>query len=331
MNYIIKVAGGQWIALFALAVTLAMPGQVAYAESDHYEPHNETEHEDEDDHGEEGEHEDEDEGHIELTPEQIEHANIGLAQVASANIRESLPLYGVVMPNAERVQSVGARFDGVIRTVTKKIGDVVKKGETLLTVESNESSKTYSVVSSQDGVITERNANVGEQTADKTLFVVADFSTVWIELSLFPSDIAKVNVGQRALIKSNNTTLTTEGEVIYVAPFGSHANQTVTARVLLENPNRRWLPGLFISGELTLSETPVTLAVRNESVQMMEERSVVFVKGEEGFEPRPVTLGRTDGEVSEVLAGLQEDETYVTRNSFILKSELGKEGAEHGH
>lgn len=64
---------------------------------------------------------------------------------------------------------------------------------------------------------------------------------------------------------------------------------------------------------------------------MMEERSVVFVKGEEGFEPRPVTLGRTDGEVSEVLAGLQEDETYVTRNSFILKSELGKEGAEHGH
>ena len=42
-------------------------------------------------------------------------------------------------------------------------------------------------------------------------------------------------------------------------------------------------------------------------------------------------LGRTDGEYIEVLTGLKNGETYVTKNSFILKSELGKGDAEHGH
>jgi cobalt-zinc-cadmium efflux system membrane fusion protein len=73
------------------------------------------------------------------------------------------------------------------------------------------------------------------------------------------------------------------------------------------------------------------VVIRNEALQIVEDNPVVFVQGEEGFEPRAVTLGRTDGELSEVLAGLSVDEVYVSKNSFILKSELGKEDAEHGH
>jgi cobalt-zinc-cadmium efflux system membrane fusion protein len=42
-----------------------------------------------------------------------------------------------------------------------------------------------------------------------------------------------------------------------------------------------------------------------------------------------VRLGKADSEYTEVLEGLSLDETYVAHNSFILKSDLGKEGAEH--
>jgi membrane fusion protein, heavy metal efflux system len=319
---------GQWIKALAVTLVWIIQSQSAYAESDHDGARNDgVMHGEESEQG--GDHEEE--GHIGLTVAQIAHADIGLAQVAPASIRETLPLYGLVVPNAERVQSVGARFDGVIRGVTKTMGDSVNQGEELAKVESNESLKTYSIVSSLSGVVTERDANVGEQTAGKTLFVVSDFSTVWAELSLFPSDVAKAHVGQQARIECSEANLVTEGKVIYVAPFGSSANQAITVRVLLDNSEHRLVPGHFITAELTLAETVVPLAVRNEAVQTLEQRSVVFVKGNEGFEPRPVRLGRTDGEVSELLAGLEAGETYVTTNSFILKSELGKEGAEHGH
>lgn len=268
---------------------------------------------------------------VKLTAEQIKSAGIKLAEAGPGHIRERLPLYGVVAPNAERVREVTARFPGAIRSVAKRIGDPVKQGETLATVESNESLQTYPVIAPLSGVVTQRHANPGEQTGDKTLFTVADLSTVWVEVSLFPRDVARVRVGQPVQVKSADTGHKADGKVVYVAPFGSASNQTLTARVLLDNTEGRWAPGLYVTAEVTLAETAVPLAIRNEAVQTMEGRTVVFVEDADGFEPRPVKLGRSDGETSEVLGGIGAGQRYVTANSFILKAELGKGEAEHGH
>jgi cobalt-zinc-cadmium efflux system membrane fusion protein len=305
----------RWLPLIMLAMTLCWTGQPVYAAPDA--------HEGEESHGEEG--------HIALTPEQIKYAGITLDRVGPASIRETLPLYGQIVPNAEREHAVSARFPGVVRAVSKRVGDPVKEGEILATVESNESLKPYSVVASLTGVIAQRNANVGEQTGDRTLFVIGDYSTVWVDLSVFPRDLNQVRVGQQVRIISSDASTTGEGKIITVAPVGSSANQTTTARVLLDNPDRRWVPGHFVNAEVVLSETTVPLAIREEAVQLVEDRNVVFVANDEGFEARPVTLGRGDGQVRDVLSGLTAGESYAAANSFILKSELGKEGAEHGH
>jgi cobalt-zinc-cadmium efflux system membrane fusion protein len=267
--------------------------------------------------------------HVELTPEQIQAAGIVVAEAGPAIIRETLPVYGVIAPNAERVRDVGARFPGVIRTVTAKIGDSVRAGDTLATVESNESLQTYAVVAPLNGVVTARQANPGEQTGDKVLFTIADLSTVWVELSLFPRDMAKVRVGQTVRVSSNDTGVSADGKIVYVAPFGSSANQTLKARVLLDNAERRWAPGLYVTTRVTLGEHQVPLVVRNEAFQTLENTNVVFVQAEEGFQPRPVRIGRADAELSEVTDGLQAGERYAATNSFILKAELGKGSAEH--
>lgn len=280
-------------------------------------------------HGEEG-HEEE-EGSVKLSAEQIKTAGIVLATVEPTRIRESMPLYGVITPNAERVLQVSARFPGVIQNVSKKIGDSVKKGDSLAVIESNESLRSYSLTSPLSGVVTERSANAGAQAGSESLFTVADLSTVWVELSLFPRDVAKVRVGQSVRVKGTDTTLSADGNVVYVAPFGSAANQTLSARVLLDNAERRWSPGLNVTAEVTLAETAVPLAIRSAAVQNLESRDVVFVQHDEGFEPRPVKLGRTDGEMTEVLEGLAAGDRYAAANSFILKAELGKGSAEHGH
>ena len=274
--------------------------------------------------GHEEETEQHEEGHIELTQEQIQHAGIGLATVTSGTIRDVLPVYGVVATNAERVQSVTARFDGVIREVKKSVGDPVRKGEPLVTVEANESLKTYSIVSALNGAVTQRNANAGEHTTDIPLLVVQDFSTVWVELSVFPKDVAQVELGQRVRILSLDSTHIAEGKIIYIAPLGQTGNQAIMARALIDNPNGIWKPGLFVNAQITRAEIAAPMVIRNEALQIVEDNPVVFVRGEEGFEARTVTLGRTDGELSEVVSGLSADEVYVSNNSFILKAELGK-------
>jgi cobalt-zinc-cadmium efflux system membrane fusion protein len=272
---------------------------------------------------------DHEDARIELSAMQMEKSGIVLEQAGPAQIRESLSLYGVIAPNAERVREVVARFPGAIRSVAKKIGDSVREGETLATVEANESLEAYAVSAPIAGVVSARNANPGEQTGDKTLFTVADLSTVWVELSLFPRDVAKVRVGQRVRVLGGETGLEAAGEVVYVAPFGQSVNQTITARVLLDNPERRWAPGLYVTAEVALSDTAVSLAIRNDALQTIDGNTVVFVRRGDGFEPSEVVLGRSDGEYSEAVSGIAVGETYVAANSFILKAELGKGEAAH--
>jgi cobalt-zinc-cadmium efflux system membrane fusion protein len=295
-----------------LALCLSLPA-LALAETGHSDEH------------------DHDEGHIELSKAQIKHADIGLSQVGAGTIRATLAVYGVVTGNAETTQQVSARFNGVVHSVDKQIGDKVKKGETLLTVEANNSLKNYPIVASLDGVITQRNVNIGEQTANRVLFQIEDFSSLWVDLSLFPKDLAKVKVGQTVRINSASHSTSGEGNIFYIAPSGNSSNQATIARLRLNNSHQEWQPGLFVSAEITLSGAATPTVIRSEAVQRVEGETVVFVQAEDGFEPRPVTLGNSDSEFTEVLAGLALNETYVSKNSFVLKSELGKGDAEHGH
>jgi len=266
-----------------------------------------------------------------LSDEQMKAADIKLAQVGPASIRETLSFYGTVEANGEKVQRVGARFIGTVRSVNKKIGDSVREGEVLATVESNESLKTYSITSVLNGVVAERNINVGEQTNDKTAFVIVDLSTVWVDVAVFPRDAAKIRVGQAVRVGNPANDVVADGEIVSMAALGTSTNQSLSARVLLSNTDRQWTPGLFVNADVVMAKKPVALAIRNEALQDHEGKQVVFVKDEDGFEPRPVKVGRTDGEISEVLSGVKAGETYASKNSFIIKAELGKDGAEHGH
>eukprot|EP00456_Euglypha_rotunda_P075272 TRINITY_DN6952_c0_g1_i8.p1 TRINITY_DN6952_c0_g1~~TRINITY_DN6952_c0_g1_i8.p1 ORF type:complete len:300 (-),score=69.52 TRINITY_DN6952_c0_g1_i8:22-921(-) len=200
---------------------------------------------------------------LKLSAEARAAAGLKVAPAGPGKIAETLPLYGVVKPNAERVRSVTARFPGVVRSVSAKIGDSVKQGSTLATVESNESLQVYPISSPLAGVVTERLTNPGEQAELQPLFTVADLSSVWVELALFPRDRARVQLGQAVRVQTADGGLSAEGKVVFVSPLGSAATQSLTVRVLIDNSSGAWSPGLYVRGEITIGEVmaPVTVPV----------------------------------------------------------------------
>ena len=303
-----------------------------HSESD---PHNEREDHSEGDRHEQGESgHTEEEGHAEalnLSAEARAAAGLVIAPAGPAMLRETLSLYGVVKPNPERVASVTARFPGMVRSVNVQIGDTVKRGQSLATVESNESLQVYTVSSPQGGVVTERFTNPGEQVQGQPLFTVVDLSTVWVELSLFPRDRSLVKVGQNARVQTADRGSTSEGRIVFVSPLSVSATQSLTARVELENADGRWAPGLYVQAEVAIGEAQLALAVPEVALQELEGRTSVFVEDAGGFESRVVKTGRRDGDVVEILDGLTAGEAVVGDGSFVLKAELGKGEAEHGH
>lgn len=299
---------------------------------DESKPHDEAEgHKEGDQHEEGGEKKEGEHAEaLKLTAEARKAAGLVIAPVGPANLVESLPLYGIVRPNAERVRSVTARFPGVVKHVTAKIGDSVRQGELLATVESNESLQMYGVQSPLAGVVTERMTNPGEQAESLPLFTVADLSSVWVELSLFPRDRAQVQVGQKVRVSADGG-MSGDGEVVFVSPLSTSATQSLTARVLLDNREGRWTPGLYVQGEIAVAESQAVLAVPVAAVQELEGGTSVFIEDADGFEPRVVKTGRNDGRMVEVISGLKSGDRVVGEGSFVLKAELGKGEAEHGH
>jgi cobalt-zinc-cadmium efflux system membrane fusion protein len=245
-------------------------------------------------------------------------------------LQETVTLYGRIMTNTERVREVSARFDGVIQSVTPSLGDTVRKGQPLAKIESNESLKSYTIKAPISGVITQRDANPGEQTGGRQLFTITDTSSVWVDLSVFPADRARVIAGAPVTINAATGGLSVES-VINRVNVQAEANQSVTARVVLDNPDGRFLPGTYVTAEVTVGTHPVPLAVKRTGLQTFRDFTVVYAQIGNEYEVRMLELGRQDREWIEVLGGLDPGTRYVSENSYLVKADIEKSGAAHDH
>lgn len=280
-------------------------------------------------HGEEGGH---GAGGVELDDTKLAAAGIGLETAGPEKLRQKLRLNGLVQTNQEAVVQVTPRFPGIVREIRKRIGDTVQKGEVLAVIESNQSLTTYDLKAPMAGTVVDRQVALGEYASEqKPAFVVADLSTLWVDLSVYRHDFARVRVGDKVAVDPEDGGPPILGAVAYVSPIGAADTQTALARMVIPNDGFRLRPGLFTVGTIALSEKPVDLAVRLGALQSVEGRTVVFVRNGDAFEPRDVELGERDGEWAEVSFGLVPGDVYAAKNSFVVKAELAKGSASHEH
>lgn len=264
-----------------------------------------------------------------ISPDNAKAAGIETAVAGPAEIRETLTLYGSIRPNAERQQEIRARYPGVVRTVSKRSGDAVAKGELLLSIESNDSLEPYAIRSPITGTLLERRVNPGESIDSSTsLLVVADLSSVWAEFAVFARDLGRVRAGLTVLLKSSDGDTSGTARIAYVAPSGSGDTQSVVARVVVENKERQWVAGQFVTGDVVVQDLQVPVSVVPQALQKLGDDPVVFVQTDKGFEPRKVVVGKHSPDAVEIKQGLAAGERYAAKNSYLVKSDLLKGSGE---
>jgi len=265
-----------------------------------------------------------------FSPEDLEAFGVAFEAVGPGALDLGFEVPGEIQADPQRLSRVGARFPGVVVSVSGRVGDRVKAGDVLAVVESEHLSR-FELRSGIPGTVLEQRAAPGEVLErDRAAFVVADLREVWAVLALYPQDLTRVAPGQPVHVRAPEGT-EARATVDYVSPVADTHTRAGWARAVLDNEEGRWRPGLFVTATV-LEPVEVALRVPNEALQTVDGRPVAFVRSQGRVEARPLALGRRGLAHTEVLAGLEAGDTVATSSVFLLKAELEKgEGGGHHH
>ncbi|MDO8862056.1 HlyD family efflux transporter periplasmic adaptor subunit [Haliea sp. E1-2-M8] len=247
-----------------------------------------------------------------------------------ATLHQIIRVYGTLVLPPDAKRQIQARFDGEVKQMHVKLGDQVSKGQALVTIESNESLKTYQITAPMDGVISQQFASTGEQSAGRTLLEITRTGTLLAELAVYPMDRPKVKA-------KSPVTLTINGfeepltSTIRGSKTGLRDDQARLFLAEVDNTDGLLSEGLFITGDIEVDTFTVPLAVKRAGLQSFRDFTVVYAKVGEEYEVRMLELGREAGPWVEVLGGLEPGTVYVTENSYIIKADIEKSGASHDH
>ncbi len=158
------------------------------------------------------------------------------------------------------------------------------------------------------------------------LVVIGDPDQLELRFEIPPAESLRIGTGDRVeFMPAGKTDRIGTALVLTPIPEVDPETRTVAVRAEILSFPGPLLPGVFIEGTVAGANERSAPSVPEGAVIRIGDRDHVFVrKGPKAFEPRPVRLGRFDGERYEVLEGVKVGEEIVTRGVFFLKSALIK-------
>lgn len=189
------------------------------------------------------------------------------------------------------------------------------------------------------GVISKKDIVVGEnvQLADQ-LFVIENLKDLWLEFNLPNTSNIQLQVGQILNFKTNGSDQNYQAKVQTLNPEADLQTGRLQVRAKVTTQADVLRPNVLVNVFVTDAQAKTALRVQKKALQQVEGKPVVFVieseeKGLVHLKAQPIEVGVSsqDGQWLEVISGLTEGQKYIADGSFLLKSELEKDEAGHGH
>ncbi|TDR45666.1 Cu(I)/Ag(I) efflux system membrane fusion protein [Tahibacter aquaticus] len=186
------------------------------------------------------------------------------------------------------------------------------------------------IVAPRAGVVSELLVRDGASVmAGTPLLRINDLDTVWVNAAIPEAQIGRVAPGNTVMVELPafpGDSLA--GTVEALLPDLDVTTRTQTARIVVPNPTRRLVPGMFarvaITGRAADAEV---VQIPTEAVIATGARQVVIVDvGDGRFRAQEVRIGdESDGRTS-VLEGLDDGDRVVLSGQFLIDSEASLAG-----
>jgi Cu(I)/Ag(I) efflux system membrane fusion protein len=190
-------------------------------------------------------------------------------------------------------------------------------------IRSGELQRTLTLYAPASGVVLEKQVVQGQAIQPgQMLYRIADLGEVWVDVALREQDAGAVRAGTRAAIElTSRPGRPLDGRVSYVYPMLDSIARTVRARVEVPNAEGILKPGMYATVTL-ITPARRSLTIPSSAVLETGERTLIFMDmGGGRLMPMDVVTGRTAGDYTEVLSGLEPGQRVVTSAQYLLDSE----------
>lgn len=272
---------------------------------------------------------------VQLSEATIKNLGIETAPATLAPFGKSISLNATIEYVPEHYATATPKANGTINEIAVKIGDLIKKGQKIFTLTPTfVGSSAVAVTSPIDGYIVKQNAVIGQPLTPETVVMeIANTSQVLLKgMTYSTGDFEQIKIGQRVKVSFDRAE-PLDGVVQRLDVGSSKESRTFSIYALVDNPKGTLFANAAATMSVIVEDTGDILTVPTKAVLGEIGNYFLFVRENNNFERRVLTLGRKSGDRIEVIDGVLPDENVVTVGNYQLQyaktQAPAKPAAEH--
>jgi multidrug efflux pump subunit AcrA (membrane-fusion protein) len=142
---------------------------------------------------------------------------------------------------------------------------------------------------------------------------IAQIDRVRLQANVGERDLASIRVGSPVIVSTAAAPEPITARVTSVAPFVDQGSRTAVVEAIVDNANRRFLPGQYVTMQLVTGDRADAVIVPRGAVARLGGRSTLWVAKDGKAESREVAIGLESGDRVEIVRGLAPGERVVAR------------------
>jgi membrane fusion protein (multidrug efflux system) len=262
---------------------------------------------------------------------------VTVVRASRGSISKTLDAGGEVV--AENQVDAFADIAGKVTAVLIDVGDTVRKGQRIASVDPSTPGKEFSespVVAPISGTVTALPVSVGDKiSSTMQVASIGRLDALDIEVHVPERFIGQVRLGTQAVC----SFAAWPGEefpahVIELSPVVDSTTRTLKTKLALDDPDGRVKAGMYAKVELVLQKKAGVLTLPVDCVVSRDgngRKEVLFVvAGDKAFQ-RTVEVGLSTADSVEITSGIGEGEQVVASGQSLLSDGSMIRIVENGH
>jgi cobalt-zinc-cadmium efflux system membrane fusion protein len=209
----------------------------------------------------------------------------------------------------------------------KKAEGELQRIKGIMNILGEDANQTISIKAPASGFIVEKNAAENmEFRSDNPnpLFTIANLDKVYVIANVFESDIAKVSMGNQAMISViSYPDHTFKGKIDKIYNVIDPNTKVMNVRICLDNPKLMLKPEMFANIQILYPENK-TMNYIPSSALIFDRNSnwVVVYHSKDSVEARQVKVYKAFGNNTYISEGIKENELIISRKALLLYDAL---------